>query len=58
MNALFDEDIIDGSNKTAFEEEGFSYDSQEKGSYTHVRRKLEDILEEKRLRKELEDFLD
>lgn len=59
MSALFDEDIIGGTNEKASEEEGFSYDSEEKDrGYTHARRKLEDILEEKRLRRELEDFLD
>lgn len=51
----FDEDDLATSNETSVE-------TNESSSSSHtsleVRRKIEDILEEKRLRKELSDFYD
>lgn len=60
MSELFEDDVLDESNDIASEDISFSYTEslgKDKNS-TDVRRKLEELLEARRLREELEDFLD
>lgn len=58
MSELFDEDIVDESNESTSEKLSYDTQSSKDKNHTEVRRKLEELLEEKRLRKELEDFLE